>query len=830
MTMNEPHPISPASALRRGLTDFYEQARDDSYMNFATGLGMPGTDKTLNTFYLRERLLQPTELQNMYTSNAYATRIVDRVVDDATRVDWYLTGTDKKFDWSSVKSQVDDIGGLSAIGDAWRWARLFGGGLAVMPIDDGQHFSKPLDLNNAVKIRPLTTLDSTTTMVLGFMAALGSVAWSEPTGYQVMAPVKGQSGFATIHPSRVIRFDGCRVPAAMLVNNGGWAPSVLQRCKKQLEAYGSVYGYAQNILHDISVMLVKLEGFNAMLLGDSGTSNAREILRQLRWGIDNLNLFVIDKGSDYQEVKRSVEGLEKLILAFERDLVGASGMSRLILTGEQASGLGASSSDEIRSWYADVAVQQKWVVTPALNRLLEVIFAIRRNAGEQVPTEWTIRYEALWTPEPKARAEIAEIWVRTINEAQTGGLMDGDEGYALLVRNGVLEDLPEADDTDDVPGPNDLEVDPTATATPAEEGASASSTPAEPEGPNVAEQALNGAQVSSLVEILEKVSMGTLAPQAAEWVIGQAVPAAMATESKRAATKAAIAAAAPVVQAPAPVVSGQAPADAEGEPEPDPIDELLAEIPGDLMTPAECVAEIKRRTNMEVSVHLVHALAKRHGVRSGYVGNARGYSLGDIKRALAASNGLELPAVEPEPEDTTDAADRTDGQCSLTVSIRPPRSISQWVPYNPDNPHPPHVTIIHVKAAWPRQAAALTEALQAIARTLAPVPITTASVGYFDHETQRIAWSGVDSPDLGALHELAVEAATVVGLEVTMHESGYHPHMTLAQLDPGQEYTGAAPPVGSTWDADALVVEYDGTCTILPLAGNAAVGGAVAPT
>jgi phage-related protein (TIGR01555 family) len=811
MTMNEPHPISPASALRRGLTDFNEQARDDSYMNFATGLGMPGTDKTLSTFYLRERLLQPTELQNMYQSNAYATRIVDRLVDDATRVDWYLTGTDKKFDWTSVKSQVDDLGGLSAIGDAWRWSRLFGGGLAVMPIDDGQHFSKPLDMNAAVKIRPLTTLDSTTTMVLGYMASLGSVAWSEPTGYQVIAPVKGMSGFATIHPSRVIRFDGCRVPAAMLVNNGGWAPSVLQRCKKQLEAYGSVYGYAQNILHDISVMLVKLEGFNQMLLGDSGTSNAREILRQLRWGIDNLNLFVIDKGSDYQEVKRSVEGLEKLILAFERDLVGASGMSRLILTGEQASGLGASSSDEIRSWYADVAVQQKWIVTPALNRLLEVIFAIRRNAGEQVPTEWTIRFEALWTPEPKARAEIAEIWVRTINEAQTGGLMDGDEGYALLVRNGVLEDLPEADDTDDVPGPNDLEVDPTATATPAMEGA-----PVDPATPEAAPApAMDKDHTAIVLDILERVAAGTLAPVSAEWLVSGVVPASMV-----AGAKAAIAAAAPV-QAPAPVVSSQAPADAEGEPEPDPIDELLAEIPADLMTPSECVAEIKQQTNLTVSVQLVHALARKYGVRSGNVGSARGYSLGDIKRALAASNGLELPTIEPEPEDTTDAADRADGQCSLTVSLRPPRSISQWVPYNPDNPHPPHVTIIHVKAAWPRQAAALTEALQAMARTLAPVPVTTAAVGYFDHEAQRIAWSGVDSPDLGALHELAVEAATVAGLDVTLHESGYHPHMTLAQLDPGQEYNGAAPPVGSTWDADALVVEYDGTCTILPMTGNA---------
>ena len=77
--------------------------------------------------------------------HVYATRIVDRMVDDATRVEWSLTGVDKRFDWASVKSQIDDLGGLSQIGDAWRWGRLYGGGLVVLAVDDGQehHLFRP---------------------------------------------------------------------------------------------------------------------------------------------------------------------------------------------------------------------------------------------------------------------------------------------------------------------------------------------------------------------------------------------------------------------------------------------------------------------------------------------------------------------------------------------------------------------------------------------------------------------------------------------------------------------------------------------------------------
>jgi phage-related protein (TIGR01555 family) len=354
------------------------------------------------------------------------------------------------------------------VGDAWRWSRLYGGGLVVMAVDDGQSFDKPLDLSQAKRFRGLTTVDSSCVLVQGYIASIGSVAWSPPSGYQVISPWTfgaggtGRLNIANkpIHPSRVIRFDGCRVPASMMINNGGWAPSVLQRCKKQLDAYGSAYAYAQEILHDLSVMLVKLTGFNDMLLGDNGIADARETLRQLRWGIDNLNLLVIDKeSSDYQEVKRSVEGLEKMLMAFERDLVGASGMSRLILVGEQASGLGASSSDEVRSWYSSVENEQKYTVTPALNRLLEVVFACRRNSGEQVPSEWSIKYAPLWTPEPKAKAEIAQIWADTVTSLVAAQVITQQQGLAMLVHNGVLEDLPENSAAVGIePAPNDLEA------------------------------------------------------------------------------------------------------------------------------------------------------------------------------------------------------------------------------------------------------------------------------------------------------------------------------------------------------------------------------------
>ena len=438
--------------------------KSDNYENAVTGMGMPGTSKSRETRFRADRMLGEAELQDLYVNNGYAARIVDRMVDDCTRGAYSLTGLDKRFDWTSVKSRMDDLGAMRFIGDAWRWGRLYGTGLLVMAVDDGREPDEPLDLENARSLRGLSILDSTNTRVCGWNAAYGALAWSHPTGYQLIVPDGTQETGTVIHPSRVVRFDGCRVPPSIIAQYAGWAPSVLQRCNRQLAALGSVMESAQELVADLSVMVLNWAGLNEQLMSDEGASEVREILRQLRRGIDSFNILALDSTSTYQEVKRSVEGLEKLINAFERDLVSACGLPRIILTGEQASGLGASSGDEVRSWYSSCATEQTHTVAPAMNRILEVEFACRRNAGESVPSEWSIVFAPLTTPEPKASAEIAKTWADTVSVLIGNGTISAAQGTDLLVRNGVLEALPTDDQGEPLEAPEAVagEQDPAA--------------------------------------------------------------------------------------------------------------------------------------------------------------------------------------------------------------------------------------------------------------------------------------------------------------------------------------------------------------------------------
>ncbi len=611
--------------------------KGDSYINAITGMGLPGTSKSTATWYAPSRRLGPNELQNLYSGNGYAARIIDRMVEDATRCDFKLIGSEKRFDWWSVRSQLDTLGAMQAISDAWKWGRLYGGGLLVLLVNDGKDASEPLDLDAVRELVGFGVLDSSNVQPLGWSAAIGSSAWQQPTGYQILMPAdietngKSVKLGGVIHPSRCVRFDAMPVPAGVMSLYGGWSPSLLQRCCKALESYGTVLQSALELAQELSVMVLGVADLINKLKSDEDTAGFRKTLRALKQGIDSFNLLAIDKDNmSYQEVKRSVEGIEKLINSFERDLVGQSGIPRLILTGEQASGLGASSSDEVRSWYDSVAKQQKAVVAPALDRILEVIFAARANAGERVPNEWTIEFAPLHTPEPKASAEIAKTWVDTAAAAVAAGLMTIEQAQAMLIQNGVLAALPTDDEGEPVEAPTQPEAAP-------EQEAAAPTQPTEESQP-VAAQALNGAQVASLVEVLGAVGRGELAPAAAERIISVSVPSA-SIESIRAAVAAAAASAPPPAPV-APAVAEQTPTDESGEPEEEPEPEIEPSrdpIPADAMPARDIAAKLGVYTGR------VTRLVKEGRVRMWNKLGLRVISLAEIHDIIASDNETEQP-------------------------------------------------------------------------------------------------------------------------------------------------------------------------------------------
>jgi phage-related protein (TIGR01555 family) len=414
----------------------------DSFINLLTELGLNADKSRFSGFKERTELDWDT-LAAMYEQDAISARIIDRLPDDATREEITIKGTDEDFDFASVQSELEDLKARTHIGDAWRWARLYQGALLIMNINDGGKMSDPLNIEAATKLSSLHVVEAQYIQPTNFNPGLGSSAFSNPENYLITVPFSTTEA-RTIHRSRVIRFDGVKVSPSRMINSGGWGPSVLDRIRTDVMRLGTVMGYAEAIMHDISIQAVQLEGLREMLCGDvKSQADAKRVIEALRFAMDNLHLVAIDAKDKYIEITRTVAGLNELIEKFVDALVRATDMPRTVLLGEQPGGLNASGDSEIRAWYDFVAAQQPRVLTPAISRLLEVIFAIR-SKKEKVPDEWTIEYEPLWQPSAEQTATTEKTQMETVTLGLDAGLVSVDEGRSKLKSQGYLpEDAPD---------------------------------------------------------------------------------------------------------------------------------------------------------------------------------------------------------------------------------------------------------------------------------------------------------------------------------------------------------------------------------------------------
>lgn len=424
-----------------------EIMRGDDYANVMTGLGGP-PDKGQYTSFQEQPRLQSQELNIWYEQDALAARLIDRLPDDATREGFKLTGADEKFDWNSVMSEFEDLDALNAVADSWRWARLQGGSILVMAINDGRKYDKALDLSKARRLTGIQVVESTFVQPEGFVAGLGSRSFRLPTHY-IIRGAHGSERLRKVHRSRVIRLDGMKVSPSFRIQNDGWGPSILQRVSTQLRQLGEVMGYSRSIAHNISIPVMHFKGLRAALCGDAKTqAQTQRMFETIRLTMDNLHMLALDSEDKLGEASRDVSGLEKLIEKFVDGLVRSTDMPRTVLLGEQPGGLGSNAASEIRSWYDHVHAQQRLVLTPVINRLLEVMLAIRANRGEQVPFEWQVEWNQLWQPTAleKSQTDLALAQTRQIYFS-IGGMSSG-EIRVKLEEEGQIEDA-----SDSVPPP-----------------------------------------------------------------------------------------------------------------------------------------------------------------------------------------------------------------------------------------------------------------------------------------------------------------------------------------------------------------------------------------
>jgi phage-related protein (TIGR01555 family) len=441
-------------------TDTAPESKADTYGNYLTGLGFCDDVTTAATIVPNIRLA-PEQAEILYEQDAIAARIVDRLVDDATREEIILSDVDESgFDFGPVASGLEDLDVRGQLGDAWRWSRLYGGALAILNVNDGRPMHEPLDMDNVTKLNGIRVVEAPWVTPAPHSFAMGSNGFRRPEFYSV--------NFTTgrtkdIHWTRVIRFEGIKTPPRVMERNRGWGPSVLDRVRTEISQLGESMRYGRNILQRISILVLKIDELRKRIEGNKeGSAEMQKMVRNFQFSIDNLHMLLLDNSDDLSESTRTVSGITDLMERFVSALVRATDMPRTVLLGEQPAGLSANADSEIRAWYDYVRGQQRAVLTPAISRVLEVVFAIMRNSGQDAPEEWTVDYKPLWQPSEKEQAETRLLQAQVDDSYMLSGVYSDEEVRARLISEGQLDAEPGSpvpeDEEEPEEDPNSLEL------------------------------------------------------------------------------------------------------------------------------------------------------------------------------------------------------------------------------------------------------------------------------------------------------------------------------------------------------------------------------------
>lgn len=457
----------------------------DSFQNFALKLGM-GTDNALSgSSYGYHPITRIRQLLEWIHRGSWLGGVaIDLVADDMVREGIEIVSTMAPEDVNALQKTLVVNGVWSSIADTIKWARLYGGAIAVMLID-GQDPKTPL---NPDKIGPgqfkgLLVLDrwlvepSLNDLVTDMGAELG-----RPKFYKVISTGQGLPAI-TAHHTRCLRLEGIRLPYQQRLAENGWGLSVLERLYDRMVAFDSATMGAAQLVHKSYLRIMKIKDMRGIAAragpAFEGLTRYMELVRFYQ-GIEGVTL--ID-AEDSMEILQSgaLAGIAEALQQFGQQLSGALQIPLVRLFGQSPGGLNSSGDSDLRTYYDGINNTQERDLRLPVEKILRVA---AKSEEIDIPDDFTFNFRPLWQMTEKERADTAKVSSEAIGDVFDRGLISQRTAMKELREMGretgiftniTDEEIDEADEKlPELPDPNqmaeDLGVAPGAVPTPGAAG------------------------------------------------------------------------------------------------------------------------------------------------------------------------------------------------------------------------------------------------------------------------------------------------------------------------------------------------------------------------
>jgi phage-related protein (TIGR01555 family) len=381
--------------------------RADGLVNALTGMGTR-RDKSQYTNSTPIVFLTQEELENLY-SEWIPKRIVDIVAEQSTRKGFkVLFGGEGAAaeEVTGIEQVVEDLYILENLGLASKNARLFGGAVILLYIDDGRSADQPVDYRNIRSVEGMEVLDRW--QIAPVISEDSLYDYSKATHYQIISgDLIRQPQLTYIHKDRILRFDGEWLPYRIRQRNYGWGMSTLQSAYDSFRFYSTGISSAATLLTEFDIFVHKLRGLSSMLAaGKEKDVRDRLVLNDMSKSI--YRGYAIDAEKEELEfISRNFGGVGEILEKLRIDIIGASQIPHTILFGESPGGLGSTGRSEERDFAKHLGDYQASHYKRPLQHLMKMIMLSKDGPTEgRLPESWRIKFNDLFELNEREKADV----------------------------------------------------------------------------------------------------------------------------------------------------------------------------------------------------------------------------------------------------------------------------------------------------------------------------------------------------------------------------------------------------------------------------------------
>ena len=456
--------LQRGAAIIEGTQDKFPQ---DGYSNMLNKYGTAQDNSTAYQ-YNQEIISNDLELIRLYEGNGLFTKIIDRPSEEAVK-----HGFDINYGDESIAEYVDDRMDALELEEkfstAEKWARLYGGSIIVMLVDDGRGLEEPLDWNNVRSIEELRVFeraivqpDYSSMYHFHFMDTLNSKKkFGEPEYYQVFSIY----GYFLVHRSRCLVFRNGRLPEQ--TTNAiyrYWGIPEYVKIKRALRECITSHEDGVKLLERSVQAIYKMKNLANMLSTEDGENKVLQRLQVIDMARGILNSIAIDTdGEDYDFKTLQMSGIKDVIDATCNMLSAVTDIPQTILFGRSPAGMNSTGESDFENYYNMVENIQKQNMKANARIVIDLI--LKQGALEGAIPEapkYKVKFAALWSMSDTEKANVEQTKAQTeYTKAQTAQIymdsnaLDPSEVRKSLASEGGFE-IEEVISDNDLDLPDDV--------------------------------------------------------------------------------------------------------------------------------------------------------------------------------------------------------------------------------------------------------------------------------------------------------------------------------------------------------------------------------------